>query len=57
MAGSMKQRLLDYFTQRTTWMAIGAAALVVISYVKPEWTSMAAGILSAFGLVAKDKQE
>lgn len=52
----MKKKLLDYFTQRSTWMAIGAAALVIIADVKPEWVSTAAGVLSAFGLVVKDKK-
>ena len=52
----MKEKLINYFTQRSTWMAVGSAVLVVLSYAKPEWVTPAAGILTAFGLTVKDKR-
>lgn len=53
----MKNKLINYFTQRSTWCGIGAAALVVISYAKPEWTTVAAGILAALGLGVTDRKK
>jgi hypothetical protein len=52
----MKAKLIDYFTQRSTWCGIGAAIVVVITYVKPEWTPVAAGVLTAIGLGVSDKK-
>jgi hypothetical protein len=52
----MKTKLINYFTQRSTWCGIGAAVLAVISYAKPEWTTVAAGILTALGLGLRDKK-
>lgn len=53
----MKEKFENWIGQRSTWMAIGAAAIVVLSYVQPDWVGMAAGVLSAFGLVANDKKK
>jgi len=52
----MKAKIISYFMQRSTWCGIGAAALVVISYARPEWTTVAAGILTALGLGLRDKK-
>lgn len=50
-------RVVDYLLDRTTWMAFGSAGLLIISYVKPEWVTLASGLLSIFGLVIKDRKK
>jgi hypothetical protein len=52
----MKSKIADWLTQRTTWMAFGSAAVTILAYCRPEWVGVAAGVLSAFGLVARDRR-
>lgn len=52
----MKSKIEDWLTQRTTWMAFGSAAITILAYCRPEWVGVAAGVLSAFGLIARDRR-
>ena len=52
----MKAKIVEYLSQRSTWCGIGAAVLVVITSVKPEWSTVAAGVLAALGLGVSDKK-
>lgn len=52
----VKHRISDWLTQRSTWMAFGAAAIVVVARLAPDYVDVCAGVLSAFGLFVRDRQ-
>lgn len=58
----MKEKFLNWVTERTTWMAAGAAVVFVLGtlqqagYVDEIWLQIASGVLAIFGGFASDRQ-
>lgn len=51
----MKDRILGYLQQRSTWLGIGSAIVVLVNITQPDYTAIVAGILAAAGLIVTDK--
>lgn len=53
---AMKNLILNKISQRSTWVALGAAGVFVVTRFAPEYLDMYVGILTALGLIVNDKK-
>ena len=52
-----KEKLYDYLMQRSTWLGLGSAVIVVLSNYRPESVPVVAGVMTAMGLIVNDRKK